>query len=54
LIEALVGTGRKPDAEKVRDQAVAILDNPRLKSAVGDAEVRVKERQRLANKDKKQ
>jgi tRNA A-37 threonylcarbamoyl transferase component Bud32 len=51
LVEALVGAGRKEDAEKIRDQALAILDNPRLKSAVSDAEVRVKER---INNNKKQ
>jgi hypothetical protein len=38
LIEILVATGHKTDAEKIRAQAVAILDDPRLKSAVSDAE----------------
>ena len=41
LIEILVGVGDKAEAEKVRDQAVALLDDPRLKSAVADAEKRV-------------
>jgi hypothetical protein len=38
LIEILVGVNRKADAEKIRDEAVAILDDPRLQSAVSDAE----------------
>ena len=41
LVEILVGVGDKAEAEKVRDQAVALLDDPRLKSAVADAEKRV-------------
>ena len=40
LIEILVATGHQADAEKIRDQAVAILDDPRLKSAVSDAELK--------------
>jgi serine/threonine protein kinase len=38
LVEILVATDHKAVAEKIRDQAVAILDNARLKSAVSDAE----------------
>jgi hypothetical protein len=38
LIEILVATGHKPEAEKIRDQAVAIMDDPLLTSAVQDAE----------------
>jgi hypothetical protein len=38
LIEILVATGHKGDAETIRDQAMAILDDARLKSAVSDAE----------------
>ncbi len=41
LIEILVGTGRNDDAEKLRDEALAIFDDPRLKTAIGDAEERV-------------
>jgi hypothetical protein len=37
LIEILVGAGRKSEAEDIQSKAVAILDDPRLKSAVGDA-----------------
>jgi hypothetical protein len=44
LVEILVGTGRKLDAEKIRDSAVAVLDVPELKSAVTDAEQRVASR----------
>jgi len=43
-IEILIGTGHKADAEKIRDQAVAILDDPRLKSAVSDAEEKIQKR----------
>jgi hypothetical protein len=42
LIEILVATGHKADAEKIRDQAVAILDDARLKSAVSDAAEKIK------------
>jgi hypothetical protein len=41
LIEILVATGHKTDAETIRDQAVTILDNARLKSAVSDAEQKI-------------
>jgi hypothetical protein len=41
LIEILIATGRKPEAEKIGDQAVAILDDSRLKSAVTDAERKI-------------
>ena len=44
LIEILVATGHKADAEGIRDQAVAILDDPRLKSAVSDVEEQVQKR----------
>jgi hypothetical protein len=42
LIEILVATGHKADAEKIRNQAVAILDDPRLQSAVSDADQKLK------------
>ncbi|MBI5387681.1 MAG: protein kinase [Verrucomicrobia bacterium] len=38
LIEILVATGHKAEAQKTRDQAIALSENPRLKSAVSDAE----------------
>ncbi len=41
FIEILVGTGRREEANDVRDQAVAVLDVPELRSAVTDAEERV-------------
>ncbi len=37
LIEILIATGHNADATNIRDQAVAILDDERLKSAVSDA-----------------
>jgi hypothetical protein len=37
LVEILVATGHQADAEKIRDEAVAVLDDARLKSAVSDA-----------------
>ena len=41
LIKILVVTGDKAEAENIRDQAVAVLDDPRLRSAVSDAETGV-------------
>jgi hypothetical protein len=41
LVEILVATGHKADAEKIRDEASAVLDDARLKSAVSDAEEKV-------------
>jgi hypothetical protein len=38
LIEILVATGRKTEAEQIRNQALGVLDDPRLGSAVVDAE----------------
>ena len=42
LIEILVGTGHKAEAGKIQEQAVAALDDARLKSAVADAEKRTR------------
>ncbi len=42
LIEILVATDHKTDAQKIRDEAVAILDDSRLQSAVSDAEAKTK------------
>ena len=41
LIEILVGAGHKADAEKIRTQALALVDDPRLKSAISDAEKKI-------------
>jgi len=41
LIEILVGAGLKAEAEKIRDQAVLVLDDPRLQSAVSDAKQKI-------------
>jgi hypothetical protein len=42
LIEALVATGHKAEAEKFRDKAMAEFDNEHLKSAVSDAEKKLR------------
>lgn len=42
LIYILVGTGHKAEAEEIQKQAMAVLDNARLKSAVSDAEAKIK------------
>ena len=41
LVEILVATGHQADAEKIRDQAMTVLDDVRLKSAVSDAENKI-------------
>ena len=41
LIEILVATEHRTDAEKIRDRALAILDDAQLKSAVTDAEIKI-------------
>jgi serine/threonine protein kinase/type II secretory pathway pseudopilin PulG len=37
LVKIMVATGHKADAEKIRDEAVSVLDDTRLRSAVSDA-----------------
>ena len=44
LIEILVATDDKADAETIRDQAVAVLDDARLKSAVSDATEKIRDK----------
>ena len=44
LVEILVATGHKADAKKIRDEASAVLDDARLKSAVSDAEEKVRKK----------
>jgi len=41
LVEILVGVSRNTEASAIRDQAVAVLDVPELRSAVTDAEEKV-------------
>ena len=41
LVEILIGTGNKPAAEKIRAEALKVLDDPKLRSSVEDAERRV-------------
>ncbi|HEX3857539.1 MAG TPA: serine/threonine-protein kinase [Verrucomicrobiae bacterium] len=42
LIEVLVATDHKAAAEKIRDEAMTVLDDSRLQSAVADAEQKLK------------
>jgi hypothetical protein len=44
LIEILVGVDHPADAENIRSQALVILDDPRLKSAVSDATAKIQKR----------
>ena len=44
LINILVGLGRKTEAEGISTQTVAVFDDPRLRSAVSDAEKKVGEK----------
>ncbi len=41
LIEILVATGSNADAQKIQAQAQAVLNDPRLKTAVDDAEAKI-------------
>lgn len=41
LLEILVGTGRQAEAEKLRTQALATLDDPRLQPTLSEVEARV-------------
>ena len=41
LIEILVGGGRMNEAQKIRDEALAVFNDPRLKSAVSDTEAKL-------------
>lgn len=42
LVEILVGTGRIAEAEKIQTEAMALLDEPKLRSAVSDASQKVR------------
>jgi serine/threonine protein kinase len=42
LIEILIGVGRQAEAEKIQEQALAVLNVPELRSAVSDAEEKVR------------
>jgi serine/threonine protein kinase len=46
LIEILVATGSTAEAEKIRDEALAVLNDPQLKSAVEDAEQKIGDNQK--------
>lgn len=42
LIEILVGANHRPDAEKIREEALGILNDGRIKSAISDAEENIR------------
>lgn len=42
MIQILVGARHKAEAEEIQKQAMAVLDDARLKSAVSDAEMKIK------------
>jgi hypothetical protein len=42
LIEILVATGHKEEAQRIGAQAQTVMDDPRLASAVRDAEKKVR------------
>jgi hypothetical protein len=42
LIEILVATGDKSEAVDIQRKALAVLDDPRLRSVVSDAEANVR------------
>jgi len=42
LIEILIATSHPADAQKIQDQAVAVMDDDRVKSAVADAQAKLK------------
>jgi predicted Ser/Thr protein kinase len=48
LIEILAGTGHLTEATKIRDEAVAFMGDPRLKSAITDAQTRIQKRKSAA------
>ena len=50
LIEILVANGHQSDAENIRDQALALMDDPWLKSAVSDAEKKFQKPANLASR----
>ena len=43
LVEILVGNDRLAEAQKIRDQALAIVTDPRLQSAIPDAQARIQQ-----------
>jgi serine/threonine protein kinase len=49
LIEILVANGHQADAENIRDQALALIDDPWLKSAVSDAQKKIQKQSAPAN-----
>ncbi len=47
LVEILVATDHQTDAEKIRGQALTVLDDPRLESAISDAEGKISNRKAI-------
>jgi serine/threonine protein kinase len=41
LVEILVGTGERDEAQKIRDEALTVVDDPHLRSAISDAEHKI-------------
>jgi hypothetical protein len=48
LVEILAGAGEQPVAEKIQGEALAVMDDARLKSAVSDAAASIQKRSRPA------
>lgn len=44
LIEILVGAGRRPEAEKIRKEAIEVYDDRNIREAIEDAEKKIKGR----------
>ena len=44
LIEVLVGLNRKKEAEEIQKRALKYFDNPKIKTAITDAEAKIKEK----------
>ena len=47
LVEILVATDHQTDAEKIRGQALTVLDDPRLESAISDADGKISNRKAI-------
>jgi hypothetical protein len=37
-VDVLVAAGHKAEAERIRDEALSVVDDPRLRTAVADAQ----------------
>ena len=43
-VEVFITTGHQANAERLRAEAIAVVDDARLKSALSDAEVRIRQK----------